>query len=72
MVCHVRVIHAFGGITALAKAIDLDPKLATHWGRRGIPARYWPLIAETEKARKLGITAGALMRGAKPMNGCGA
>ncbi|HEY6254510.1 MAG TPA: YdaS family helix-turn-helix protein [Xanthobacteraceae bacterium] len=64
MLAHSHVIEAFGGLTALARAIGVDPKLTTHWGRRGIPAKYWPRIEETEIARRLGITAGRLMRAA--------
>jgi hypothetical protein len=62
MLSHAHVIDAFGGITALSKAIGIDRKLATHWPRRGIPARYWPRIEETETGRRLGITASRLMR----------
>jgi hypothetical protein len=64
MLCHSQVIEAFGGTAGLASAIGLSPKLTTHWGRRGIPAKYWPRIEETETARRLGITAGRLMRAA--------
>lgn len=61
LLSHAHVIDAFGGISALARAIDLDPKLATHWPRRGIPAKYWPLVEDTETGRKLGITGYRLM-----------
>jgi hypothetical protein len=62
MLSHSDVIEAFGGTAGLAIAIGLSPKLSSHWGRRGIPAKYWPRIEETETARRLGITAGRLMR----------
>ena len=62
MLSHADVVEAFGGHAGLARAIDLDPKLTTHWPRRGIPAKYWPLIEETETGGRLGITARRLMR----------
>ena len=62
MLAHTDIIDAFGGVTALARAIGIDPKLATHWPRRGIPAKYWPAVEETELARRIGITASRLMR----------
>jgi hypothetical protein len=62
MLCHAQVIAAFGGTAGLARAIAVNPKLAVHWGRRGIPAKYWPRIEETEVGQRLGITASRLMR----------
>jgi hypothetical protein len=62
MFSHADVIEAFGGTAGMARAIGLSPKLSAHWGRRGIPAKYWPRIEETETGRRLGITAGRLMR----------
>jgi hypothetical protein len=57
---HANVVEAFGGTAALARAIDVSPKLTIHWGRRGIPARYWHRVEATELGRKLGITAARL------------
>lgn len=48
---------AFGGYRGLAEAIGVDPLMAVHWPRRGIPARYWPAVEETELARDIGVTA---------------
>jgi len=62
MLSHSQVIDAFGGIPGLARAIQVNPQLAVHWGRRGIPAKYWPRIEETELGQRLGITASRLMR----------
>lgn len=59
---HAHVIRAFGGIKEFASAIGVQPPLAIHWPRRGIPAKYWPRVEETEIAKSLGITAAQLMR----------
>jgi hypothetical protein len=59
---HAHIVEAFGGPAALARAIGVNPKLAVHWPRRGIPAKYWPLVEETETGVRLGITARRLMR----------
>ena len=52
----------FGGTAGLALALGLNPKLTTHWARRGIPAKYWPRVEATELGRRLGITAALLMK----------
>jgi len=59
---HSDVIEAFGGKTALARALGIAPLRAIHWSKRGIPAKYWPCVEETELGRTLGITAGRLKR----------
>lgn len=61
MLSHSDVIAAFGGVKPLAKAIEVPPSLAIHWGRRGIPARYWPKVEEAAAARDIPVTARALM-----------
>lgn len=62
MQTHRDVVEAFGGQTALAKALGLPLTRVLPWTKRGIPARYWPCIEETELGRKLGITASRLKR----------
>jgi len=59
---HRDVIAAFGGQMALARLLGLPELRTIHWNRRGIPAKYWPCIEETEVGRTLGITAGRLKR----------
>lgn len=54
---HVEVIEAFGGTKPLAEAIGVDPKRAIHWGRRGIPAKYWHRIEQIAHKHRLVITA---------------
>lgn len=61
MLTHAAVIKAFGGIKPLAEAIGIDPKLAVHWPRRGIPAKYWPLVERAASQRSLAVTAHDLM-----------
>ena len=62
LVSHAAVIEAFGGTKPLAEAIGVEPKRAIHWSRRGIPAKYWPLIEEVGRGRGTGITALELSR----------
>jgi hypothetical protein len=59
---HQDIIEAFGGYGPLAEAIGLNPSTAIHWGRRGIPAKYWPDVEATKAGRRLGITAQLLRR----------
>lgn len=58
---HSDVIAAFGGLRLTAEAIGVDPKLATHWLQRGIPAKYWPLVEGAARERDIAITARALL-----------
>lgn len=38
-----HIFDAFGGPTALAKALNVNPSTASEMKRRGsIPVRYWP------------------------------
>jgi len=64
MLSHSDVIEAFGGIRPLAEAIEVSPRLAIHWGRRGIPAKYWPLVeaAAASRERPIAVTAAMLMK----------
>jgi hypothetical protein len=62
MMSHAHLIEAWGGVTTLAKAIDVDPKRAIHWPRRGIPAKYWHLVEEASKGKPYAITAVQLQR----------
>lgn len=65
-ISHREAIAALGGKSALARAIGVDPKLATHWPARGIPAKHWHDVAEVAaKAKKPHITVSAL-KGTKP------
>jgi len=57
MVSHADVIRAFGGNRQLAEAIGVDPRVAIHWSKRGIPAKFWPLVERTEIAKAQGVTA---------------
>jgi len=43
---HAHLISKFGGSAPLAKSIGVEPRLAIHWARRGIPARYWHRVVE--------------------------
>jgi hypothetical protein len=54
---HADIIEAFGGYAGLAEAIGVRPAMACHWARRGIPAKYWPDVEATRRAKRLGITA---------------
>jgi Meiotically up-regulated gene 113 len=58
---HADVISAFGGVRALAKALGIDPKLATHWPKRGIPAKLWPTVGEVAVQHNVSVTARCLM-----------
>lgn len=58
---HSDVIAAFGGLRPTAEAIGVDPKLATHWLQRGIPAKYWSLVEDAARERNIAITARALL-----------
>ena len=57
MKSHSDVIKAFGGVRPIAEAIGVDPKLAIHWPRRGIPAKHWPVVERAAAARDITITA---------------
>lgn len=46
MTSHAHLISKFGGSGPLAKSIGVEPKLAIHWPKRGIPARYWHRVVE--------------------------
>lgn len=59
---HHPVIEAFGGLAAFTKAIGVDRMLASHWHRRGIPARYWPRVEEAAAERNIAVTAMQLMQ----------
>lgn len=61
LLSHLDVVNAFGGVRPLAEAIGVSPKRAIHWGRRGIPSKYWLLVAETQKGREIGLTVRKLM-----------
>lgn len=54
---HMAVIVGFGGVRPLAKAIGVAPNLATHWGQRGIPAKYWSRVQAVAPKHQLAITA---------------
>ncbi len=47
---HAHLISKFGGSGPLAKSISVEPKLAIHWPKRGIPARYWHRVVEAAAA----------------------
>lgn len=62
---HDAVIKKLGGPVQLARALGLDRSAAPptlHWGRRGIPARYWHRIAELLEAEQIALTASDLER----------
>jgi hypothetical protein len=58
---HGDIIKDFGGARYLAEAIGVDPSIAIHWHRRGIPAKYWPLVEIAASQRSLAMTAHDLM-----------
>ena len=62
MQSHSDVINAFGGVRPLAEAIGISPSRAIHWARRGIPAKYWPLVEEAAAGKEIGVTARDLRR----------
>ncbi len=62
MLSHSDVIEAFGGYRPLAEAIHIEFERAVHWGRRGIPSRYWPAVETAARARGIEVTAVMLMR----------
>jgi hypothetical protein len=61
---HAHLISKFGGAAPLARAINVEPKLAIHWPRRGIPARYWHRVVVAAAALNppVHITAHTLER----------
>lgn len=69
MMTHPEVIKAFGGTKPLAEAIGVDPKLAVHWGRRGIPAKYWHRVVETAPPALVRLTIVDLERTKRPAVG---
>jgi hypothetical protein len=69
MLSHEEVIQAFGGSRQLAEAIGVEPRLAIHWPRRGIPAKHWAKVEITPLAKQRGLTA--LMLGELPIKRAG-
>lgn len=59
---HAEVIAAFGGLKALADAIQVKPETAIHWPKRGIPARYWPRVERAALERDIPVTTHDLER----------
>lgn len=59
---HAELISAFGGVRPLTEAIDIDPRRAIHWPKRGIPAKYWPLVEQASRGKPYAITAVQLQR----------
>lgn len=61
---HHELIKALGGPVKLAQALDISRPIPTtvHWGRRGIPSRYWHRVTEIAGARGVSITAHDLER----------
>jgi hypothetical protein len=59
---HSEVIEAFGGLAALATAINVNAKRAVHWPVRGIPSKYWLCVEDAATARGLRVTARDLKR----------
>ena len=57
MHCHHDVILALGGKSVLARALGIEPKLATHWPRRGIPAKHWHRVEQIARAQGMRVTA---------------
>lgn len=57
---HWPVMQMFGGIRSIAEAIGVDPKLAIHWPKRGIPAKHWPVVERVATERGIEITAMSL------------
>jgi hypothetical protein len=62
MQSHFEVISAFGGYSRLARLLGVSPRVARHWPKRGIPARYWPKVEEIAVTRDIVITAKELSR----------
>ncbi len=56
---HYEVIKALGGPVTLARDLGIErPVPATlHWGRRGIPSRYWHRVTELLAAKGVELTA---------------
>lgn len=43
---HAHLISKFGGTGPMARSISVEPRLAIHWGTRGIPAKYWHRVVD--------------------------
>ena len=51
----------FGGRRAVAAITGATPNAVAQWYRIGIPAKFWPILVDTAKTRKIdGITFDAL------------
>ena len=61
---HAHLINKFGGSAPMAKSIGVEPRLAIHWPRRGIPSRYWHRVidAAAQLNPPINVTARALER----------
>ncbi len=54
---HSEVLSAFGGPRPLARAIGIDPNIASHWWQRGIPQKYWFDVEDAAAKLELPVTA---------------
>lgn len=46
---HADIIASLGGPSAVCRFLGLPERTATHWGRRGIPAKYWLRLSKMER-----------------------
>jgi len=61
------ILEAFGGKHAVSGLTGASPNAVTQWRRIGIPSRYWHVMVEEAKAKRIkGITFEAL-KASKPM-----
>ncbi len=57
-----QIIKNFGGPTAFASAIGVNPSTASEMKRRkSIPVSHWPNVIEAARKRGLRITSDVLM-----------
>lgn len=52
---HVHLIKRLGGKTVLATALGLERSMMTKWHIRGIPAKYWPVVAALAKEQGIEV-----------------
>lgn len=52
---HVHLIKRLGGKTVLAAALGLERSVMAKWHVRGIPAKYWPVVAKVAEAQGIKV-----------------